>query len=450
MHAFISFCFIKQFYWFYGSNNPNLPRDDLPIVLWLQGGPGAGGTGYGNFGEFGPLNTTLQPREYTWLNKVNLLFIDNPVGAGYSYVDDISLLTTNVSQISADLLTIHMELAKQYSFMKQLPYWIFSESYGGKMTANFGVALYNAISNGDIVINFQGVVLGDSWISGIDYVNTWPDYLYALTLIDNNQYTELTKTADNCQNAINNNQWKEATNIWAQMEGQIDNYTNNADFYYVLQFDFSSQPLSFIDNDLKQKDRKIIDNLTETYGDFDILRYHHLEYIDKYLNFKNGHYYGEYGGGVNESQISYIMNHQVRDMLNNQSVVIPSNVTWGGQSGPVFSAQNIDFMKPVVDDVDTLLANGVDVNIWNGQLDLICCTLGTLEWLQTIQWKYQSEWYKSAKLGVKNPSKTDIAYFKKKYLNLGMYYMMKAGHMVPADNPIAALMGVCDVTGVPF
>lgn len=37
-----------QFYWFYGSNNPTIPRDDLPIVLWLQGGPGAGGTGYGN------------------------------------------------------------------------------------------------------------------------------------------------------------------------------------------------------------------------------------------------------------------------------------------------------------------------------------------------------------------------------------------------------------------
>ena len=136
----------------------------------------------------GPLNTTLQPREYTWLNKVNLLFIDNPVGAGYSYVDNLSLLTTDVSQISADLLTIHKALTTKYSFMAQLPYWIFSESYGGKMTANFGVLLYDAIANGTITINFQGVVLGDSWISGIDYVNTWPDYLYALTLIDNNQY----------------------------------------------------------------------------------------------------------------------------------------------------------------------------------------------------------------------------------------------------------------------
>lgn len=393
----------------------------------------------------------MQPREITWLNKVNLLFIDNPVGAGYSYVDDLSLLTTNVSQISQDLLTIHKSLAQKFQFMQQLPYWVFSESYGGKMTANFGVVLYDAIANGEITINFQGVVLGDSWISGIDYVNTWPDYLYALTLIDNNQYNELTATANSCQDAINKGQWKESTNIWGQMEGQIDNYTNNADFYYVLQFDFSQQPIY----QNQQKERKIIENVTETYGDFDILRYHHLDYIDKYLNKKHGHFYGVHQeggpeGGVNESQIEYIMNHQVRDMLNNDTKIIPDNVTWGGQSGPVFSAQNIDFMKPVVDDVDTLLKNGITVNVWNGQLDLICCTLGTLEWLQTLKWTDFANWHKSAKVGVKNPSGTDIAYFKKEYLNLRMYYMMKAGHMVPADNPIAALMGVCDVTGVPY
>ena len=59
-----------QFYWFYGSSNPHQPRDDLPIVLWLQGGPGAGGSGYGNFGEMGPLNANLQPRTVgAWTEK---------------------------------------------------------------------------------------------------------------------------------------------------------------------------------------------------------------------------------------------------------------------------------------------------------------------------------------------------------------------------------------------
>jgi hypothetical protein len=39
----------------------------------------------------------------------SVVYIDSPVGAGFSYVDDPSLLTTNVSQISADLLAWTVE-----------------------------------------------------------------------------------------------------------------------------------------------------------------------------------------------------------------------------------------------------------------------------------------------------------------------------------------------------
>lgn len=35
-----------------------------------------------------------------------------------------------------------------------------------------------------------------------------------------------------------------------------------------------------------------------------------------------------------------------------------------------------DFMRPVVDIVDQLLMNGVNVTVYNGQLDLIVDTMG--------------------------------------------------------------------------
>ena len=38
--------------------------------LYLQGGPGSSGTGFGNFEELGPLNVELQPREYTWVSHL--------------------------------------------------------------------------------------------------------------------------------------------------------------------------------------------------------------------------------------------------------------------------------------------------------------------------------------------------------------------------------------------
>lgn len=47
-----------------------------------------------------------------------------------------------------------------------------------------------------------------------------------------------------------------------------------------------------------------------------------------------------------------------------------------GQAESVFVSMAGDFMKPVVDIVDQLLAAGVNVTIYNGQLDLIVDTMG--------------------------------------------------------------------------
>jgi len=55
-----------MFYWLYTSTAAADPTT-LPIVIWLQGGPGAGGTGYGNFEEMGPLDVNLQPRNSSWV-----------------------------------------------------------------------------------------------------------------------------------------------------------------------------------------------------------------------------------------------------------------------------------------------------------------------------------------------------------------------------------------------
>ena len=43
------------FWWFYGAQDSQ-QRDKLPLVLWLQGGPGGSGTGFGNFEEIGPIH----------------------------------------------------------------------------------------------------------------------------------------------------------------------------------------------------------------------------------------------------------------------------------------------------------------------------------------------------------------------------------------------------------
>ncbi|KAH6855610.1 putative carboxypeptidase S1 [Chaetomium sp. MPI-CAGE-AT-0009] len=75
------------FFWFFEARN--VPPEDAPLVLWLQGGPGAPSTEQA-LGEIGPCiaqsdsnSTVLNP--WSWNNEANLLFVDQPVQTGFSY-----------------------------------------------------------------------------------------------------------------------------------------------------------------------------------------------------------------------------------------------------------------------------------------------------------------------------------------------------------------------------
>jgi serine carboxypeptidase 1 len=51
------------------------------------------------------------------LQEANLLFIDAPIGAGFSYTDRSTLYSTNIDEMSADLLTfVKIFMSKKSSF----------------------------------------------------------------------------------------------------------------------------------------------------------------------------------------------------------------------------------------------------------------------------------------------------------------------------------------------
>ena len=52
------------------------------------------------------------------MQAANVLFVDNPVGTGYSYVTDDAAYTTNVSQIAADLITLFSQFLEDIPVFK--------------------------------------------------------------------------------------------------------------------------------------------------------------------------------------------------------------------------------------------------------------------------------------------------------------------------------------------
>ena len=73
------------------------------------------------------------------------MFVDNPVGTGYSYVDDFSLLCSDNACIANDLVTLLISVFNDYPAMQQMEFYIYAESYGGKMTVDTALALNQVI-----------------------------------------------------------------------------------------------------------------------------------------------------------------------------------------------------------------------------------------------------------------------------------------------------------------
>ncbi|PWN33593.1 alpha/beta-hydrolase [Meira miltonrushii] len=82
---------IEHFY-FWAFESRNDPKED-PTVLWLNGGPGCS-SGCGMLMELGPCNAqnyngTKGPHTkynpHSWNNNASLIFLDQPVGTGFSY-----------------------------------------------------------------------------------------------------------------------------------------------------------------------------------------------------------------------------------------------------------------------------------------------------------------------------------------------------------------------------
>ncbi len=74
------------FYWLFPSRN-NMDED--PLVIWLTGGPGCSSE-LAIFYENGPMKLVdgkPVKNDFSWNNKANLLFIDQPIGTGYSRAD---------------------------------------------------------------------------------------------------------------------------------------------------------------------------------------------------------------------------------------------------------------------------------------------------------------------------------------------------------------------------
>ncbi|KAF2767661.1 carboxypeptidase S1-like protein B [Teratosphaeria nubilosa] len=87
---------INTFFWFFEARHEPA---NAPLSIWLNGGPGASSM-LGLLAEHGPCwvepdSNSTRLNEWSWNDHVNMLYLDQPVGAGFSY-NSLVNITTNL------------------------------------------------------------------------------------------------------------------------------------------------------------------------------------------------------------------------------------------------------------------------------------------------------------------------------------------------------------------
>ncbi|KZV42612.1 serine carboxypeptidase-like 51-like [Dorcoceras hygrometricum] len=388
-----------MFWWYYRSPNRDQdPNKPWPIILWLQGGPGASGVGIGNFQEIGPLDTDLKPRNSTWLSIADLLFVDNPVGTGYSFVEDPKILVKTDNEAATDLTTLLIQVFNRNQSLQESPLYIVAESYGGKYAVTLGLSVLKAIESGKLKLKLGGIALGDTWISPEDFVFSWGPLLKDVSRLDNNGLEKSNSLAEVIKQELDAGKFEEATESWSELENVISSSSNSVDFYNFL-LDSGMDPVSLTASELSQH--------------IAMKRY------STYLNSLRSN-----AGG--DGDLDSLMNGVIKKKLK----IIPKAVQWGGQGDLVFSALEADFMKPRIDEVGELLAKGVNLTIYSGQLDVICSTIGTEAWVAKLKWDGLKSFLSKDRTPIYCGQEKMTKGFYKSYRNLHFYWILGAGHFV--------------------
>ncbi|KAL7291254.1 hypothetical protein TKK_0014862 [Trichogramma kaykai] len=356
-----------------------------PLVIWLQGGPGVAASGVGNILEIGPIDLKLKARTHSWIKNYNVLFVDSPVGTGFSYTKNAQYATSD-TQVAKDLLKCLASFYDKLPRFKDVPVYIFGQSYGGKAALALAQFWLKAQENNHMPDNLKGVALGNAWISPLDSVMNWAPFLLQTGFVDLEGYEAIHSEAKLTQTAVAAKEWQVAYEAQKKTQMAIYRETKNIDFHNV----FSNVDL------LVQKTNAVNDEL-----------------------FK-------------------LMNDRVK-----KSLKLPS--TWCGQCSTVSAVLQSEFMKPAKDLVSFLLEKTkLKVYVYSGNWDLIVPTAGTLGWIKHINWSKKTSWNRAER----KPLVIDgiIEGYKKSFGNFAFYSINRAGHLVPADNPRAAEILLNDLT----
>uniref|UniRef100_A0A4D5RUF0 Carboxypeptidase n=1 Tax=Ixodes scapularis TaxID=6945 RepID=A0A4D5RUF0_IXOSC len=121
----------NMFFWLFPAKES---PETAPVILWLQGGPGSSSM-MGLFTESGPFVITdtgiPKLRESTWTRSFSVLYVDNPVGAAFSFTGKEQGYARNETDVGRNLLEALQQFFTLFHELAENEFYVAGESYAG-------------------------------------------------------------------------------------------------------------------------------------------------------------------------------------------------------------------------------------------------------------------------------------------------------------------------------
>ncbi|KAH6893355.1 Alpha/Beta hydrolase protein [Thelonectria olida] len=387
---------MSMWFWFFEARND---AENAPLALWLNGGPGCSSM-VGLFQENGPchfVNNETEPRlnPHSWNEYANMLYLDQPIGAGFSYGEYNVNSTLDAAPYVWTFLQAFFENFQKY---RSRDFGLFTESYGGRYGPEFALHFLeqnDAIQQGRGIgeqINLVALGINNGWI------DPKRQFLAYATYAAHNPYrTILNNSTATLQRFVNdyNEYCVPAIDNCTTLAGQ-DEACYNADYVCNQQMYFNLRIASRVDFNVYDVRLKEDDEVPpETYVDW-----------------------------ITREDIMKKIGAQTRFAECDDTVY--NNFVDSGDDARNFA--------PVLEEV---IQRNITTLLWAGDLDWICNVEGMLDATNHLDWAGRDEFV--AKSFANYTVDGTVKGVYKTVDNVSFMKVYEAGHELPYYQPETAL-----------
>ncbi|RLM91417.1 serine carboxypeptidase-like 33 isoform X1 [Panicum miliaceum] len=392
------------FYWFFEAQTSPAQK---PLLLWLNGGPGCSSVGYGAASETGPLlvngnGTGLEFNKFAWTREANLLFLESPVGVGFSYSNTTSDLDNmDDGFVAEDTYTFLVNWFNRFPQYKSHDFYISGESYAGHYVPQLAEMVYERNKHLEMNqhINSKGFIVGNAVTDDYYDEKGLVEFAWSHSVISDQLYQHV-KNVCNFRTIFFTGECAHAMNLVYTQYDKIDIYNVYAPKCNTDESALSSSSDSTIEKTVKKKFKRL-----RMYSGYDPCYSTHIEdYLNRIDVQKSLH--ANISGWIKDRRWS-ICSYSIFDNYDD----------------------NIFTVRPLY---SKLVKTGLRVWVYSGDMDGRVPVIGTRYWVEALDLPMKSQWqpwYRN----------NQVAGRFIEYEGLTLATVRGAGHDVPQDKPAEAL-----------